>query len=53
MVILRQDLLTVIRKCRPDLDLTLPELKSAWEQGRKERFYTFGKMCARTIAEQD
>jgi hypothetical protein len=33
---LRQDLRTVIRKCRPDWDLTPPELKSAWEQGGKE-----------------
>jgi hypothetical protein len=33
---LRQDLRTVIRKCRPDWDLTPPELKSAWEHGGKE-----------------
>jgi hypothetical protein len=31
-----KDLRTLIRKCRPDWDLTLPELKSAWEQRRKE-----------------
>ena len=33
---LRQDLRAVTRKCRPDWDITTPELKAAWEQGRKD-----------------
>jgi hypothetical protein len=32
---LRQDLRAVTMKCRPDWDITTPELKAAWEQGRK------------------
>jgi hypothetical protein len=28
-------------------------LKAAWEQGRKERFYPYGKTYAQTIGEQD
>ena len=50
---LRQDLRAVTRKCRPDWDITTPELKAAWEQGQKERFYPYGKTYAQTIGEQD
>ncbi len=32
---LRQDLRAVAKKCRPDWDITTPELKAAWQQGRK------------------
>jgi peroxiredoxin len=32
---LRQDLRAVTRKCRPDWDITTPELKAAWQQGRR------------------
>ena len=40
---LRQDLRAVTRKCRPDWDITTPELKAAWQQGRKDLFYPYGK----------
>jgi peroxiredoxin len=50
---LRGDLRFVIRKCRPDWDITMPELKAAWQQGRKERFYPYGKTYVQTLAEQD
>jgi peroxiredoxin len=50
---LRQDLRAVTRKCRPDWDITTPEMKSAWEQGHKELFYPYGKTYAQTLAEQD
>ena len=50
---LRQDLGTVIRKCRPDWDITAPEMKAAWQQGRKELFYPYGKNYAQTISEQE
>jgi peroxiredoxin len=49
---LRQDLRAVIRKCRPDWDITVPEMKAAWEQGRKNLFYPYGKNYAQTISEQ-
>ena len=48
---LRQDLRAVTSKCRPDWDITTPELKAAWEQGHKERFYPYGKTYAQTIGE--
>jgi peroxiredoxin len=38
---LRQDLRAVTKKCRPDWDITKPELKAAWEQGRRELFYPY------------
>jgi peroxiredoxin len=50
---LRHDLRTVIRKCRTDWDITAPEMKAAWEQGRKELFYPYGKTYAQTIGKQD
>ncbi len=34
---LRQDLRAVTKKCRPDWDITTPELKAAWQQGRRGR----------------
>ena len=50
---LRQDLRAVTKKCRPDWDITTPELKAAWQQGRKELFYPYGKTYVQTIGEQD
>ena len=50
---LRQDLRAVTKKCRPDWDITTPELKAAWQQGRKELFYPYGKTYAQTLGEQD
>ena len=32
---LRQDLRAVTRKCRPDWDITTPELKAAWQQNAR------------------
>jgi peroxiredoxin len=50
---LRQDLRAVIKKCRPDWDITTPELKAAWQEGRKELFYPYGKTYVQTLSEQD
>jgi hypothetical protein len=50
---LRQDLRAVIRKCRPAWDITTPELKTAWQQGRKDLFYPYGKTYAQILGEQD
>ena len=50
---LRRDLRVVTEKCRPDFDITKPELKAAWEEGRKDLFYPYGKTYAQTIGEQD
>jgi len=40
---LRQDLRTVLRKCRPDWDITNPNLKAAWQHGDKKLFYPYDK----------
>ncbi len=50
---LRQDLRAVMQKCRPDWDITNPELKAAWEQGQKDRFYPYGKSYAKVLGEQE
>jgi hypothetical protein len=50
---LRQDLRAVSKKCRPDWDITSQELKAAWHQGDKARFYPYGKSYAKVIAEQE
>src|ERR1700722_11019401 len=50
---LRQDLRVVLKKCRPDWDITPPEMKAAWQQGRKELFYPYGKKFVQTLGEQD
>ena len=50
---LRQDLRAVIKKCRPDCDITTTEMKAAWEQGGKEMFWPYGKTLIQTLAEQD
>lgn len=50
---LRQDMRTVTMKCRPDWDITAPELRAAWQRGRKELFYPYGKTLAQTLREQE
>jgi hypothetical protein len=50
---LRQDLRAVLKKCRPDWDITTPELKAAWQEGRKESFYPYGKTYLQTLGEPD
>ena len=50
---LRQDLRTVLIKCRGDWDITTPELKATWAEGGKERFYPYGKTFLQTLREQE
>lgn len=50
---LRQDLRAVLKKCRPDWDITSPALRAAWQEGRKELFYPYGKTYAQTIGERE
>jgi peroxiredoxin len=50
---LRQDLRAVTKKCRPDWDITTPEMKAAWQEGRKDLFYPYGKTFVQTLGEQD
>ncbi|HEV3193119.1 MAG TPA: hypothetical protein VGY54_21575, partial [Polyangiaceae bacterium] len=50
---IRLDLRAVLRKCRPDWDITTPELRAAWESGEKSRFYPYGKSYAQVFKEQE
>lgn len=50
---LRQDLRVVIKKRRPDWDIMAPEIKNAWQEGRKELFYPYGKTVAEVFAEAE
>jgi peroxiredoxin len=50
---LRHDLRGVLRKCRPDWDITNPDLRAAWERGDKARFYPYGKTYAEVFAGQE
>jgi hypothetical protein len=40
-------------KCRADWEITTPALKAAWQAGRKDLFYPYGKTRAQTLGEQD
>jgi len=40
---LRQDLRAVLRKCRPDWDISDPAFRQAWERGEKDRFFPYGE----------
>ncbi len=50
---LRQDLRAVLKKCRPDWDITTPDLKAAWARGEQNRFYPYGKSYAKVFSEQE
>jgi peroxiredoxin len=49
---LRQDLRAVLKKCRPDWEITTPQQKAAWQRGERERFYPYGKGYAQVFGEQ-
>jgi peroxiredoxin len=49
---LRHDLRSVLQRCRPDWDITNPDLKAAWEKGDKARFFPYGKSYAQVFAGQ-
>ena len=49
---LRLDLRTVLRKCRPDWDISQPEMRAAWQKGDKSRFFPYGKSLAEVFAQQ-
>ncbi|GLS21055.1 hypothetical protein GCM10007874_40720 [Labrys miyagiensis] len=50
---LRQDMRAVSMKCRTDWDITTPELRAAWQAGRKEPFYPYEKTRAQTLREPE
>lgn len=50
---LRQDLRAVLKKSRPDWDITTPEMKAAWKRGETNRFYPYGKSYLEVFKEQE
>jgi len=50
---LRLDLRAVLQRCRPDWDITGADLRTAWTNGDKARFYPYGKTAAQVLADQD
>ncbi|HET8679240.1 MAG TPA: AhpC/TSA family protein, partial [bacterium] len=48
---LRRDLREMYQKIRPDWDLSVPELRAAWERGEEDRFFPYGKTQRAVIAE--
>jgi peroxiredoxin len=50
---LRLDLRAVLKRCRPDWDITGPEWRAAWAKGEKSKFYPYGKTRAQVLAESD
>jgi peroxiredoxin len=49
---LRHDLRAVLQRCRPDWDITRPELRAAWERSERAQFYPYGKSLAKVFADQ-
>jgi hypothetical protein len=45
---LRQDLRAVLRKCRPDWDITNSSLKAAWQRDDKRLFYPYDRTHEQT-----
>jgi hypothetical protein len=37
-------------KCFSDWDITLPEVRTAWNEGRKDLFYPYGKSFTQSLA---
>jgi len=50
---LRLDLRAVLKRCRPDWDITGPEWRAAWERGDKAKFFPHGRTQAQVLAGQD
>jgi hypothetical protein len=50
---LRLDLRTILQRCRPDWDITRMDLRTAWANGDKTKFYPYGKTRAQVLREED
>jgi peroxiredoxin len=48
---LRLDLRAVLRRCRPDWDISSAEQRKAWDAGDKAAFYPKGKTRAQVLSE--
>ena len=45
---LRQDLRAILKKCRPDWDITNSDMRAAWQQGDKKLFYPYDRTYEQT-----
>jgi hypothetical protein len=43
----------VLRKCRPDWNITTPELKADWEKDEHGPFYPYGKTYGQLFHERE
>ena len=50
---LRHDLRDVLRRCRPDWDVSGAEQRAAWAKGERANFYPYGRTQAQVFAEQE
>jgi peroxiredoxin len=50
---LRQDMPMVLRKCRPDWDISDPDLRIAWHRNDRSQFHPYDKSMAQVFADQD
>jgi hypothetical protein len=50
---LRQDLRTVLQRCRPDWDISSTERRTACANGNKAGFYPYGRTLTQVFAEED
>ena len=50
---LRRDLREVLRRCRPDWDISSAEQRAAWANGNKANFHPYGKTLAEVFADQE
>ena len=49
---LRQDLRSVLMRCRPDWDISAADKRAAWEKGDRSGFHPYGRTHAQEFAEQ-
>ncbi|QFY60668.1 redoxin domain-containing protein [Rhizobium grahamii] len=50
---LRQDLRAVCKKSFPDWDINAQELRTAWQEGKKDRFFPYGKSLVDMLGEEE
>jgi peroxiredoxin len=50
---LRLDLRAALERCRPDWDITAPELRAAWAKNDRSKFFPYGKTLAQLFAAQE
>ena len=50
---LRLDLRAVLRRCRPDWDISSPQQRASWEKGDKAMFHPYGKTKVQEFSGED